>query len=270
MREEISENFKLMNLEDYKFLIFILYFIIKKISELNKLFQSDSCMLHLIYPEITRLMLFFAEFAYNSTTVDNLKQNYETLVTYNYEIIQNQIKFEDYLIVLNNYIDFNRPIHEAFFFIATEKVDSKIFKSSRMIFQKAISLLKQYCKISNNIIKSFQLLDLRNKFKIKFANYWFREYLLKRFINLYKSDEYDTILTSYQNLTESEILKTDEYLDSNKNLDVETYWINFSLSNEKYSLLAGFFKSICTIPHSNTFIERMYSLVKYVKSFLSF
>jgi len=78
--------------------------------------------------------------------------------------------------------------------------------------------------------------------------------------------DYNTILQEYELLMSAEDGNLPNnpfnYRESNLEINVEEYWLDILRNkNSSFKKLAKFMSSLCTIPHSNCFVERMFSIV---------
>ena len=79
---------------------------------------------------------------------------------------------------------------------------------------------------------------------------------------------YNTILQEYELLVRVEDGNLPNnpfnYRESNLEINVQEYWLDIlrnKNSSTGFKKLAKFMSSLCTIPHSNCFVERMFSIV---------
>ena len=272
---EIKSFIDSLKNENFKFVITFIHFILEKINHMNLIFQSETCRLHLIYDNANKFILELSEMVFHDETVNNLKINDQIIGRFDVgnEKLISHLEFMDHL---NNVIDFSLPRHYGFFFVALEKIDKNIIISSQKLVIRVIELFQKYIPFNEPAIHGFQLIDIRKR-KIKNSVLLFRERLLKQFVKCYEyNNEYEIILKSYQELTRLSDLEIGvnpiDYCNSKNEIDVENYWINFykycksQKSFLQHSNLCKFFVNLCSIPHSNCYVERMYSQVNLIKT----
>ena len=83
-------------------------------------------------------------------------------------------------------------------------------------------------------------------------------------------EEFEELKDKYSKLVEMEDsdlpLSPAEHMDSDRVFNVEDYWINLYKKSGPYKKLAKFFINMMLIPHSNSFTERVFSIVKHTKT----
>jgi len=121
-------------------------------------------------------------------------------------------------------------------------------------------------------MKAFQLLDPRQKNIIQGSVGLFRDELLKKYILCYGFSNYEAVLKEYQEFVECDSIdlpvKFEDYINAETGtFQAEDFWLQRNVQeNWKYKLLANFFTNLLLIPHSNMFIESMFSHVSSIKT----
>ena len=90
----------------------------------------------------------------------------------------------------------------------------------------------------------------------------FREKLFNIFVSCYSYQNYTSILKEFEEFSELEAHDFPEFSKfiHNQIFDTEAFWLQCNLLPAfKFKLMANFFVRLLLIPHSNTYLERMFS-----------
>jgi len=247
-----------------KFYLTLLYSLTNTLNKENINFQFNQTKLHVVYPNSLRLLRKFAMCLIKEEYLEVLEKEPENLANFKF-LSKLLVPEEAFLNNLKGIIDFDSPIQNVDFSVNLTKIKSSEIKVAKKIFIEPCELIQDHLPLQDITVKSFQLLDITKR-KIKNSVTLFRDNLLKKFCRAYLFEDYDTILQEYELLVsaEDENLPNNpfNYRESNLEINVEEYWLDILRNkNSSFKKLAKFMSSLCTIPHSNCFVERMFSIV---------
>jgi len=258
--------------DKFKFIVYFIYWISEELNTQNIFFQSNESRIHEIFSKSMYLYDLFATMILKEDIISNLRCNQMKFHNFDYFTEEYHNSRKDFEQFIHNYIDYDRPIPNGYFTIAKENLNNETFDFARRTIQELLQLFCKYLPVDDEIIQSLQLLDIRKRKEIKDDVALFRTNLLKRFPRAYDIKDYELILKEYRKLSQKEDknlpLKPSKYIDNDNNFRPEPYWIDMYLNNQKNDTgkLARFFINILLIPHSNCFVERMYSFMNIIKT----
>ena len=263
--EEISS---MMLQNDFKYFFLIMKMIVDELNTLNKVFQKHKTQIHLIFPLSWKLLHKYINILY--LPIEEEKLQNPTKLKKTLQDHKNFVKNNIFLQSLQNYIDFNQEFIE--FGVNLDNLSFEIIDLSKKTFSNLCVLILEYLPIHNKTTEAFQLLDPRKRKRIINGLTLFRDYLLKRFVFCYGFQNYDLLLEEFQEFSEIEDIELpvnlEKYVSSKTgHFKVEDFWLNRNVQeNWKFKLISKFFSRLLLIPHSNMFIESMFSHVGAIKT----
>ena len=136
------------------------------------------------------------------------------------------------------------------------------------LFHEICRNIKEYLPLKDLIFEAFQTIDPTFRYNNCSLRY-FRDILLKRFVRCYNFADYSSLIDQYMNFTKA----SNENLQMNKYdsklidfLKVEDFWVDILKTRKDFDKLSKFMINLMLIPHSNCFIERMFSHVSIIKN----
>jgi hypothetical protein len=254
--------------ESLKFFFLFLDLVIESISDVNKLFQREACQLQEIFTQSWSLLTKFIKLIFEDKNIQNIvsSNSSDKLKA----TIENSKMISDKLFTKNliNLIDFDQSYQE--FIVDIEQINSGLCLFAKKSIKNLCLLIIQYLPMNDMIVKAFKLLDPRNR-TIPESITMFRDHMLKNFMLCYGSADFKQILKQFQVFSET---KDDSmpfniqiFVNKDGTYDVEGFWLRMnSEMNENFIHLSLFFTKIMMVPHSNAFVERMFSHVNNIKN----
>jgi len=201
--KELEDLLSYFQNNTFKFYTSLLYWITTELNKRNVQFQSNKTRLHELFPKSLELLWVFANCILKNADLEQMKDDKSKLIDINFNNPGNSIFANENLSLENiqNNIDFSDVISETIFSvdlkIITNNNEHKILK--RMC-AKLSALVIQYLPVNNDIIKGFQTIDIRNR-NMRNAVTLFRDFLLKTFVNAYQREDFQSILSLYQDIS---------------------------------------------------------------------
>lgn len=238
-------------------------FIFNTFNSSNLLFQKENCQLHNLYPESRKLLSLFTRILLKHNI--DPKSNHFSNTDFNFT---NHIDNSQFITRLKNEIDFEQKNYE--FVVDLNSLSALDVKFAKRIIQTTCELIVKYLNLDDKIIQAFQLIDPKKR-NIENSSSLFRDFLLKVFINAYNAQDYDQLWNDFKSFAIISFEEINVQLKDficNDEFDCEKFWIFIYKSEDtnKFKKLARFFINIMLIPHTNMFVERMFSSVNLIKT----
>ena len=239
-RKKLSDN-------SLKFIIVIYSYIFQQFNEINELFQSNESSIHLVFPKSRELFNLFNKYIdYDEKMSFKIDENLKKL--------------------LQNDIQFDRWNYE--FTVKFDEITEIDLIRTLKLFREICCKIKHYLPYNDINFEAFQTINPLFRFSNNSLRF-FRDRVLKNFRRCYPFEEYASLIEQYTNFTKisNENLNMAQYEVSKSDfLQVELFWKDILKNKKEFEKLSKLMINLMLIPHSNAFVERMFSHVKIIKN----
>ena len=230
--------------------------VIPSFNKFNLLFQEESPVLYRLYNEQDDLLKGFLAKYIKATAIAAMEEANDV----NYENVENQLSDEDVFIGSQTRIYLVQHEDDL---IASSQFQ-EFFTNVRQYYCEATRQIKKRFSFGDTVLKHLIVLDPEKRLSVTTSNI---AGLAVRFPNIIRGEDVDKLIDEF---LEYQHMNLDAALLDKEKTPVDVFWHIVSCqlrgNKKRFEHLPKLMKAMLCLPHSNAAAERVFSMVKAIKT----